>query len=160
MEVPYVVRRAISHDGLNGRFAGRPPHQTNDRYHDPLFAARRRNDENTMPPALPQAFQGMLKTTTETGDIGIFSIRPSRIPHSTISAQSFPRNTDTSYRDGPLQSASYHRCVSGSSSKPVKRICPTQLRSDIGIDSRLYSTPAHMASWTTGDASRRMHGIQ
>lgn len=31
---------------------------------------------------LPRGFEGMLKTTTETGDIGIFSIKPSRLPSS------------------------------------------------------------------------------
>lgn len=31
---------------------------------------------------LPRGFEGMLKTTTETGDIGMFSIKPSRLPHS------------------------------------------------------------------------------
>ncbi|PQE03384.1 hypothetical protein CJF30_00005486 [Rutstroemia sp. NJR-2017a BBW] len=36
-------------------------------------------DSNT-PPALPRGFDSMLKTTTETGDIGLFSIKPSRLP--------------------------------------------------------------------------------
>lgn len=37
-------------------------------------------EENQYPSTLPKAFQGMLKTTTETGDIGLFSIKPSRLP--------------------------------------------------------------------------------
>ena len=37
-------------------------------------------DENRGPPAMSKALQGMLKSTTETGDIGLFSIKPSRVP--------------------------------------------------------------------------------
>ncbi|QSZ30020.1 hypothetical protein DSL72_004538 [Monilinia vaccinii-corymbosi] len=37
------------------------------------------NDNNALSP-LPKGFGSMLKTTTETGDIGLFSIKPSRLP--------------------------------------------------------------------------------
>lgn len=43
--------------------------------------------------AMPKAFQGMLRNTTETGDIGMFSIKPSRIPQALNS----PRNNSMSY---------------------------------------------------------------
>ncbi|KAK6586472.1 hypothetical protein PZA11_001529 [Diplocarpon coronariae] len=36
--------------------------------------------ENRSPANLPRGFESMLKTTTETGDIGLFSIKPSRVP--------------------------------------------------------------------------------
>ena len=36
-------------------------------------------DENRLSPAMPKGLGGMLKTTTETGDIGLFSIKPSRV---------------------------------------------------------------------------------
>ncbi|TAQ89774.1 hypothetical protein B7494_g1882 [Chlorociboria aeruginascens] len=36
---------------------------------------------------LPRAFEGMLKTTTETGNIGLFSIRPSRVPQAVNSSR-------------------------------------------------------------------------
>ena len=42
--------------------------------------SNRETDENRSPTTLPRAFESMLKTTTETGDIGIFSIKPSRVP--------------------------------------------------------------------------------
>ncbi|KAK2626654.1 hypothetical protein QTJ16_003829 [Diplocarpon rosae] len=38
--------------------------------------------ENRSPANLPRGFESMLKTTTETGDIGLFSIKPSRVPQS------------------------------------------------------------------------------
>ena len=37
-------------------------------------------DENQGPPAMSKALQGMLKSTTETGNVGLFSIKPSRVP--------------------------------------------------------------------------------
>jgi hypothetical protein len=40
----------------------------------------RRPEENRPIANLPKAFESMLKTTTETGDIGMFSIKPSRVP--------------------------------------------------------------------------------
>jgi len=55
----------------------------------------RGSDENRSPATLPRAFEGMLKTTTETGDIGMFSIKPSRLPQ----AMGTPRRTGTGYRE-------------------------------------------------------------
>ena len=55
----------------------------------------RASDENRAPATLPRAFEGMLKTTTETGDIGMFSIRPSRLPQVT----STPRRTSAGYNE-------------------------------------------------------------
>jgi hypothetical protein len=59
----------------------------------------REPDENRSPATLPRAFEGMLKTTTETGDIGMFSIKPSRArqPLST------PRRIGGSYNNNGLQ---------------------------------------------------------
>lgn len=59
----------------------------------------RGSDENRSPATLPRAFEGMLKTTTETGDIGMFSIKPSRVPQS----MSTPRRIGASYNEDSLQ---------------------------------------------------------
>jgi hypothetical protein len=40
----------------------------------------RSRDENRKPVTISNSLGGMLKTTTETGDIGMFSIKPSRVP--------------------------------------------------------------------------------
>lgn len=61
----------------------------------------RRSDENRSLATLPRAFEGMLKTTTETGDIGMFSIKPSRLPQSTGT----PRRAGTSYHEDGLQNS-------------------------------------------------------
>ncbi|KAG9248862.1 hypothetical protein BJ878DRAFT_266030 [Calycina marina] len=62
-------------------------------------ASQHRVEEGCHPPVLPKAFSGMLKTTTETGDIGMFSIKPSRVPHPPGS----PRKVNGFYRDAGQQ---------------------------------------------------------
>jgi hypothetical protein len=59
----------------------------------------RGTDENRSPATLPRAFESMLKTTTETGDIGMFSIKPSRLPQS----MSTPRRMGASHNENELQ---------------------------------------------------------
>lgn len=56
-------------------------------------------DENRLPPAMPKALQGMLKSTTETGDIGLFSIKHSRVP---LPANG-PRRMSGFYNDDSMQ---------------------------------------------------------
>jgi hypothetical protein len=56
-------------------------------------------EENRAPPAIPKAFESMLKMTTETGDIGLFSIKPPRVPQPLNS----PRRIGGTYRDNPPQ---------------------------------------------------------
>ena len=58
-----------------------------------------RMEENRPPDALPKALSSMMKTTTETGDIGIFSIKPPRVPH----APGSPRRIKDFYRDSRSQ---------------------------------------------------------
>jgi hypothetical protein len=59
----------------------------------------RKPDENRSASTLPKAFESMLKTTTETGDIGMFSIKPSRVPQSS----STPRRPVGNFNDNGLQ---------------------------------------------------------
>ncbi|KAF5875429.1 uncharacterized protein Bfra_003883 [Botrytis fragariae] len=51
-------------------------------------------------PSLPKGFESMLKTTTETGDIGLFSIKPSRLPHT---SNALPRRSNGGHRENDLQ---------------------------------------------------------
>ncbi|KAF7881399.1 hypothetical protein EAF00_011768 [Botryotinia globosa] len=51
-------------------------------------------------PSLPKAFESMLKTTTETGDIGLFSIKPSRLPQT---SNALPRRSNVGYRENDPQ---------------------------------------------------------
>ncbi|ESZ99564.1 hypothetical protein SBOR_0037 [Sclerotinia borealis F-4128] len=61
--------------------------------------------DNSTSPSLPKGFESMLKNTTETGDIGLFSIKPSRLPHT---SNALPRRgnggySNRGYRDNDLQ---------------------------------------------------------
>lgn len=59
-------------------------------------ASIRRSEENHVSsPAIPKVLESMLKTTTETGEEGLFAIKPPRVPHS-------PRRIGGAYRDSPL----------------------------------------------------------
>ena len=51
-------------------------------------------------PSLPKGFESMLKTTTETGDIGLFSIKPSRLPQT---SNALPRRSNGGYRENDPQ---------------------------------------------------------
>ncbi|KAA8570391.1 hypothetical protein EYC84_002682 [Monilinia fructicola] len=56
--------------------------------------------DNNIPSSLPKGCGSMLKTTTETGDIGLFSIKPSRLPQT---SNTLPRRTNGGYRENDLQ---------------------------------------------------------
>ncbi|KAB8299184.1 hypothetical protein EYC80_001284 [Monilinia laxa] len=55
--------------------------------------------DNNIPSSLPKGCGSMLKTTTETGDIGLFSIKPSRLPQT---SNTLPRRTNGGYREKDL----------------------------------------------------------
>jgi hypothetical protein len=64
---------------LNRSSAARPRHIMDlDARHSPLTTG---SNENRALPTLPTALSSMLRTTTESGDIGQFAIKPSRNPH-------------------------------------------------------------------------------
>ncbi len=56
-------------------------------------------DENRSPANMPKGLSSMLKTTTETGDIGMFSIKRPRVPPSLTT----PRRIGGSYGDVGMQ---------------------------------------------------------
>ncbi|EPE29630.1 hypothetical protein GLAREA_00790 [Glarea lozoyensis ATCC 20868] len=68
-------------------------------------ANARRPEEGRSPSNLPKAFESMLKTTTETGDIGMFSIKPSRVPPPVNS----PRRMGPYNENGPVKQQHHHQ---------------------------------------------------
>ncbi|KUJ22265.1 uncharacterized protein LY89DRAFT_291737 [Mollisia scopiformis] len=65
--------------GFSDTFAARP-RVFNER--DPMrHGSSPVGRENRSPSNVPKGLETMLKTTTETGDIGMFSIKPSRVPN-------------------------------------------------------------------------------
>ncbi|KAK8908142.1 hypothetical protein QC760_004004 [Botrytis cinerea] len=63
-------------------------------------ASIRSFQDSTNQPSLPKGFESMLKTTTETGDIGLFSIKPSRLPQT---SNALPRRSNGGYRENDPQ---------------------------------------------------------
>jgi hypothetical protein len=61
----------------------------------PHAVTRGSTHENLGLPGAPSAFESMLRTTTETGDIGLFSIKPPRVSQPPPG----PRKISKSYRD-------------------------------------------------------------
>jgi hypothetical protein len=98
MEPPHLNRPVSRDRGVSESFAMRPRAGSEV---DPAVSrpSTRGADENRSPAALPRAFESMLKTTTETGDIDMFSIKPSRVPQSTGT----PRRMGVGYNENLLQ---------------------------------------------------------
>src|SRR4030081_2495971 len=58
------------------------------------------NNENRAPPFLPLALNNMLKTTTESGDVGQFTIKLARVPQTSRPPRS---SSGATYNESPLQ---------------------------------------------------------
>lgn len=94
MERTATTKHSIGHDALNdGHYGGPGLSSKQDRYRQRELGA-----ENMTPILMPSGLNSMLKNTTETGDIGIFSIKPSRLPRHTVTSM-IPR-VPTSDSDG------------------------------------------------------------
>ncbi|KAH8602570.1 hypothetical protein B0O99DRAFT_498759, partial [Bisporella sp. PMI_857] len=103
-----------------------------------------RTEENRAPPALPKAFQSMLKTTTETGDIGMFSIKPPRVPHPPSS----PRRMQGAYGESGSQSSQRPRNYPsyGPSGVDDRRRLPSYVRDASSEIISMYETPSQKSA--------------
>ncbi|PVH88531.1 hypothetical protein DL98DRAFT_648640 [Cadophora sp. DSE1049] len=93
MESIQPPSRPAGHDTGHGDSISTRPRANSERDLMRSSMSIQRPDENRSPANFPRACEGMLKTTTETGDIGMFSIKPSRVPQSLGT----PRKRDTSF---------------------------------------------------------------
>lgn len=89
MESPQLGRPASRDRSASDTFAMRPRTAGED---PPSQGPSRRPDENRSPSTLPKGFESMLRISTETGDIGMFSIKPSRVPQSSTPRRSAAYN--------------------------------------------------------------------
>lgn len=104
MEGTAAAKHSINHETLNDGYYGRArPSAEQDRYRQPELGA-----ENMTPILMPSGLNSMLKNTTETGDIGMFSIRPSRLPRhpATSMIARVPRSDGDGYLDLQKQAPS------------------------------------------------------
>src|SRR4051812_23164073 len=98
----------------------------------------RGTEENRSPPKLPKAFESMLKTTTETGDIGLFSIKPPRVPQ----AVNCPRRIAGSYRDETSQNFQAY----GASGVDDRRRLPSYARDASSEVISMYETASQKSA--------------
>ena len=105
--------------------------------------------ENNAPLLLPSGLNSMLKNTTETGDIGIFSIKPSRLPrHPAITrAAGRTRSNGSNYRRAESQ-LPYHgpRVFSLPSTIDDRRRLPSFGRDATSEVASLYESSSQKSS--------------
>lgn len=83
MEPARVARRSASHGALNRSYTTHAGSNPRPSLSQPFSRPLRSVNENTGLLPSPGPLESMLKTTTETGDIGLFSIKP--VPSSSMS---------------------------------------------------------------------------
>ncbi|KAF4628907.1 hypothetical protein G7Y89_g9246 [Cudoniella acicularis] len=110
----------------------------------------RRPEENRPPATIPKAFESMLKTTTETGDIGMFSIKPSRVPPPVNS----PRRLAT-YSDNNITKPQQVFQPYGVPSVDDRRRLPSYSRDPASELISMYQTPSQKSSRVFDDPDYR-----
>ncbi|KAI1172463.1 hypothetical protein F4777DRAFT_514760 [Nemania sp. FL0916] len=120
MEQHRFPRRSASHGTLRSSYASHGNFVPGPSPLRPLHKPLRSVNENSVLLHSPGALESMLKTTTETGDIGIFTIKPippSPLgPRGAVSEAGHPpprphRSIDNMYRQNPAVRPSSHRGV-------------------------------------------------
>ncbi|KFY93702.1 hypothetical protein V500_03583 [Pseudogymnoascus sp. VKM F-4518 (FW-2643)] len=121
--------------------------------------------ENNAPLLLPSGLNSMLKNTTETGDIGIFSIKPSRLPrHPAITrAAGRTRSNGSNYRRAESQ-LPYHgpRVFSLPSTIDDRRRLPSFGRDATSEVASLYESSSQKSSESSKileDQDRRSYSM-
>ncbi|CAG8976057.1 hypothetical protein HYALB_00010339, partial [Hymenoscyphus albidus] len=112
----------------------------------------RRGEENRSPANLPKAFEGMLKTTTETGDIGMFSIKPSRVPPPINS----PRRLGSYKENGPPKQQ-FHPY--GVPAVDDRRRLPSYARDATSELISMYQSPSQKSSRRFDDNDYRSYSM-
>jgi hypothetical protein len=155
METPQPSRPVSRDRDVSDSFPTRPRAgaERDSRYNGPDL---RGSDENRLPATLPRAFEGMLKTATETGDIGIFSIKPSRVPQPL----STPRRIGASYNDNGLQKSRQTFQPFGVPNVDDRRRLPSYARDATPDVISMYETASQKsASRVFDDADYRSYSI-
>lgn len=84
MQAAMAVRQSASHDRMRDVYQA-PRSQSAGGMH-PRSPRSEPSMENLAPMLMPSGLNSMLKNTTETGDIGMFSIKPTKLPRHNGSA--------------------------------------------------------------------------
>ncbi|KAI1323241.1 hypothetical protein F5Y16DRAFT_351292 [Xylariaceae sp. FL0255] len=153
MEQPRFPRRSASHGTLKSTYSshsgGPPPVPSPLRsFHKPLRSVH----ENSVLLQSPGALESMLKTTTETGDIGIFTIKP--VPPSPLQHGTFPGSDPSlpSPRHRPSADNLYRRNMV--KPPPSIRDTASEIISMSGSDSQ-RSAMTSFSPYSNGDIGQR-----
>ena len=106
---------------------------------------------------IPKAFEGMLRTSTETGDIGMFSVKSSRLPSSLNS----PRRVTSCNEPGlqkPRQSFQPYG-VSASTGIDDRRRLPSYNRDTTSELISMYEGPSQKSSRVFDDSEFRSYSM-
>ncbi|KAI2618900.1 hypothetical protein GGR54DRAFT_148415 [Hypoxylon sp. NC1633] len=154
MEQHPVPRHSSSHGTLHSSYSsqGRPSHGPSPIL--PLHKPLRSVNENSVLLPSPGALESMLKTTTETGDIGIFSIKP--VPPS-------PQRRDNLSEIGqshpsPCPSTDEQRGQNNGKKPSSSRDTTSEIISMYGSDSQKSATST-LTPTSPGDIGQRSYSM-
>jgi len=109
-----------------------------------------------MEATIPKAFESMLKTTTETGDIGLFSIKPSRVHHSL----STPRRIGGNHNGNSVQKSRHNFQPYGVPTVDDRRRLPSYARDVTSEVVSMYETASQKsASRASEDPDYRSYSM-
>ncbi|KAI3329004.1 hypothetical protein HD806DRAFT_548221 [Xylariaceae sp. AK1471] len=154
MEQHRFPRRSASHGTLRSSYSSHGGLGVGPSPLRPLHKPLRCVNENSVLLHSPGALESMLKTTTETGDIGIFSIKPvppSPLSRSTLSDIGHPhprarRSVDNLYRQNLATRPSFNRDTT------------SEVFSIYGSDS-LKSGTSTLSPYSTDDLGQRSYSM-
>lgn len=95
----YPEARNAGQQGFTKRQHSLLPRPTTDPQLSRIVPPLKMMNENRVPQSSTLGLTGMLRTSTETGDIGIFSIRSSRVPNSARTTRRVASSNDLRYRN-------------------------------------------------------------
>ncbi|KAI0404236.1 hypothetical protein F4802DRAFT_607652 [Xylaria palmicola] len=155
MEQHRFPRRSASHGTLRSSYSSHGGPGAGPSVYRPLHKPLRSVNENSVLLHSPGALESMLKTTTETGDIGIFTIRPippsPLVPRDTLSDVGRPRP-----RPRPsVDNLSRHNVAGRPSSH---RDAMSEVFSLYGSDSLKSGTSTHSPN-STDDQGQRSYSM-
>jgi hypothetical protein len=133
----YPTLSGSHENSIGGYSPRRSPHlRPDDPRHKSSAGAQ---NENRAPMSLPTTLNGMLKTATETGDIGEFAIKPSRLP---------PTRKPTGIRSDNMLQRSQHtfQLQNGRQTVDDRRRLPSYARDATSEIVSLYETASQKAS--------------
>ncbi|KAI0482935.1 hypothetical protein GGR56DRAFT_686076 [Xylariaceae sp. FL0804] len=156
MDQHHLPRRSASHGTLRSSYSSHSRSGAAPSPARPLHKPLRSVNENSVLLPSPGALESMLKTTTETGDIGIFSIRP--VPPSPQRRSTFSDVARPPLSSRPSADDLYRR--NQSQRPPSARDATSEIVSMYGTESQRSATSTlRLSPTSTGDIGQRSYSM-